>query len=585
VDAIVSKLLAPDAADRYADAAHAREDLERQLAHRPLAYAKDPSVRERARKWRRRNPRLTTGLAVALAALVFLILPATAVAVRSEQLAARRHEVARAEAILAHQEAVRELKTAQVLLSTRTLDPAQVKDGFDRGQAVLDRYGVGTDARWADHSRVQLLSADQQTTLRHELGGLLLMFARVEQARKPAGDADAAEAALKWNQLAEGCYPADARPRLLARQRAALLKVLPDRAEALAEPPAAPVDAFFDGLDAATAGKPTEALLKLVPFTDGRPDHFMAWYLRGVCHEAVAQYPDAAAAFTVCINLWPDFPGAHFNRGLVRLRQGRVVDAEADFTRALDRRPNWTDALMNRAVARLNLANYRGAEADLTAALGRPDAPTRAYFFRSRVRELAGDKAGAEADSAEGRKREPRDVASWLARAIARLKTDPKGAVADYDAALAAHPQSADALRSKAAVLADNLGRPKEAVAALDQLLERYPYHTEARAARAVYAARTGDAKQAIADAAVVLKEEPTPYRLFQMAGAYAQLSKADPIGKHKQQALQLLAKAFRTGFEQFDKVAKDPDLDPVRDDADFKALVEHAKKLQVAVK
>jgi hypothetical protein len=42
------------------------------------------------------------------------------------------------------------------------------------------------------------------------------------------------------------------------------------------------------------------------------------------------------------------------------------------------------------------------------------------------------------------------------------------------------------------------------------------------------------------------------------------------------------LAKAFRTGFEQYDKVAKDPDLAPVRDDPDFQALVEHAKKLQV---
>ena len=52
MDAIVRKLLEPDPAKRYAEAAHVREDLERQLAHRPLAYARDSSVRERARKWR-----------------------------------------------------------------------------------------------------------------------------------------------------------------------------------------------------------------------------------------------------------------------------------------------------------------------------------------------------------------------------------------------------------------------------------------------------------------------------------------------------------------------------------------------------
>jgi hypothetical protein len=79
-----------------------------------------------------------------------------------------------------------------------------------------------------------------------------------------------------------------------------------------------------------------------------------------------------------------------------------------------------------------------------------------------------------------------------------------------------------------------------------------------------------------------VLTEEPTPFRLYQMAGAYAQLAKTDPSGAAKQKAMQLLAKAFRTGFEQFPIIDRDPDLDPVRNDGDFKALVEHARKLQV---
>jgi tetratricopeptide (TPR) repeat protein len=581
VDAIVLKLLEPDPARRYAEAAHVREDLERQLADRPLKFAKEQSIRERARKWRRRNPRLTVGLAVALAALAFFILPATAFAIRSEQLAARRHEVARAEAILAQQKAVRELKTAQVLLSNRTLDPLLINEGFERGQAVLDDYEVGTDVRWVEKSAVTLLSADQQAALRQELGGTLLMFARVELARKP-GDRDAAAAALKWNQLAEQCYLADGRPKFLATQRAALLKVLPDQATALPEPAAAPVDAYYDGLDRLAAGKPNEALVKLIPFTDAHPDHFMAWYLRGVCHEAIGQLPDAAAAFTVCTTQWPEFAWPHFSRGIVRLRQGRPTDAEADFTRALDRRPNWADALLNRALAREYLKNYKGAEADLTVALDQPNVPTRVYFLRSRIRLAAGDKAGADADAAEGKKVEPRDVTSWIARAYWRLPTDPKGAVADYDAALAKNPRSPDALRSKAAVLADYLNQPANAVAALDKLLEMYPTYTEARAGRAVYLARSGDAKKATADLAVVLAEEPTPYRLFQMAGVYAQLTRGDATGANKQKALQLMAKAFRTGFEQYDKVAKDPDLAPVRDDPEFKALVEHAQKLQV---
>ncbi len=581
VDAIVCKLLEPDPKRRYADAAQVREDLERQLANQPLSYAKDTSPRERLRKWRRRNPRLTTGIAVALAATVFFILPATGVAVRANQIANRRHEVARSESILAQQEAVRKLRTAQVLLSSRSMDPALLAEGRAHARAVLAQYHIETDAGWADQPTVQLLSTEQQARLRQELGTTLLMLARVELACKPAGDRTAAAAALRWNRLAENCFLPDERPHFLVRQRATLVTLLPDRAPPLPESKPTPMDAFHEGYDLAAKGLPTEALLKLVPFTDEHPDHFLAWYVRGMCHEAVGQQPEAAGAFTVCTTLWPDFSWSYFSRGVARLRQGKMTLAEADFTRALDRRANWTDALLNRAIAREAQKNYQGADADLTAALNRPDAPTRAYFLRSRVRKENGDKSGAERDAAEGRKQEPHDVISWITRGFWKQSTDPKGAIADYDAALALNPHSADALKNKAIVLADSLDRPKDAVKVMDELLELYSTHTEARAGRAVYLARMGDAKRAIADANAVLKEEPTPFRLYQMAGVYAQLSKKDATGKSRQQALQLAAKAFRTGFDNFKIVNSDPDLDPIRDDADFKELVQHAKKLQ----
>ena len=76
----------------------------------------------------------------------------------------------------------------------------------------------------------------------------------------------------------------------------------------------------------------------------------------------------------------------------------------------------------------------------------------------------------------------------------------------------------------------------------------------------------------------MVLKEEPTPYRLYQMAGMYAQLSKTDKTGACRQQALQLAARAFRTGFDTLNIIKDDTDLDPIRNDAEFKELVEHAE-------
>src|SRR4029077_20585572 len=58
--AIVHKCLEADPSRRYQSAEELREDLERQLSDRPLRHARDPSIRERSRKWVRRHPRLTS---------------------------------------------------------------------------------------------------------------------------------------------------------------------------------------------------------------------------------------------------------------------------------------------------------------------------------------------------------------------------------------------------------------------------------------------------------------------------------------------------------------------------------------------
>src|SRR5262249_52743262 len=127
VDAIALKLLDPVPALRYARADDLREDLLRQLAHRPLAFAADTSVRERLRKWRRRNPRLATGLAVAALAWVFLVLPAGVAVTHAREsqrqaqeenarLAARDREARRVEAAAGFRTATDELRNAAALL-------------------------------------------------------------------------------------------------------------------------------------------------------------------------------------------------------------------------------------------------------------------------------------------------------------------------------------------------------------------------------------------------------------------------------------------------------------------------------------
>jgi serine/threonine protein kinase/Flp pilus assembly protein TadD len=580
IDAIVRRLLAPDPACRYASAAELREDLERHLADRPLKFAPNTSPVERAQKWRRRNPRLAAVAAATLLTATLIGLPAAMLVVRNERLKQQQADGVRAEAVVNHGTALEEARSAQILLSTQTGDRSLLDQGCIQGQAALARYGIGRDANWAEQPAFSLLSKDQQSELRREFGDVLLLLARAETLRGSPEDPTATRAALNWNLLAEQCLLENDRPRWLARQRAELLAVLPGAAAALTEGPETEFDAYHEALESAVRGEHGQALTKLIPFADRHSNHFMAWYVRGICHEEVGQFIEASAAFTVCTALRPDFQWSYFARGWARLQQKRFVDAEGDFTQALSLKPGWTAALINRAVCREGRKDLAGAEADLTAALAEPDAPTRLLFFRAKIRKAAGDQKGSNRDASEGFKLSPTDATSWVTRGHWRMESNPADALADFEQALKLDPRSRDALIHKAVVLADHLNRLKEAVVTMDRLLELYPHYVEARAGRGVYLARLGDAERARRDAADVLRDEPTAYRFFQMAGLNAQLSRNDSDGKYRRESFRLLSLAVRNGFADLKLMANDTDLDPIRDSADFRTLSNHAQAL-----
>ena len=67
LEAIVARCVAPDPADRYETAVELAEDLRSYLGRQPLEHAQNPSTRERARYWLRRNVvRLTIAAAFLL---------------------------------------------------------------------------------------------------------------------------------------------------------------------------------------------------------------------------------------------------------------------------------------------------------------------------------------------------------------------------------------------------------------------------------------------------------------------------------------------------------------------------------------
>ena len=150
-----------------------------------------------------------------------------------------------------------------------------------------------------------------------------------------------------------------------------------------------------------------------------------------------------------------------------------------------------------------------------------------------------GDHAGANADRAAGLKSVPTTARGWHSRSANQPK--PMDALADIDMALKLEPDRVEALQHRANVL-DGLGRSTEALAMLNELLEKWPEFVPGRAGRAVLLARSGRDDESLTDAAAVLKSEPEPIFVYQVAGAYALMSPRKP--ETKRTAVDLLADA-----------------------------------------
>jgi tetratricopeptide (TPR) repeat protein len=317
------------------------------------------------------------------------------------------------------------------------------------------------------------------------------------------------------------------------------------------------------------------------------PKQLRAWFVLGRCHEAEGREPECIGCYNACIALAPEFPWAYFNRGLAHLQLGKHAAAIADFSRVLLLRPNSSDACINRALAHQGLNQNAEAAADLTHALELGAAQTRIYFMRARVWDKCGDQDKAKADRYRGLELEPTDEKSWIARGLARLPADPKGALGDFDRALALNPQSTDALQNQAHVLtehlpaataADKVRHTETAIAALDKALKIRPDYVPARSGRGVLLARLGKRDLAIADGKAVLCRDTSGRTLYEVACVYALTAKQNP--EDALEALRLLSAALRQGFGH-DYIETDDDLIALRPNPEYRRLAEAARALK----
>jgi serine/threonine protein kinase/Flp pilus assembly protein TadD len=583
VASIVRRCLQPDAGHRYASAHDLVEDLERQRAYRPLKHAKERSLRERGRKWRRRHPRLTSIYGIGAIALIPLLTLVALYTWRTQQLV-------RLEAASALRNFREELRTAQLLLGGPAPSAQDRREGIEVADRALARYGVLGGADWKSAPAVTGIVPEERERLWGEASELLVLLSRGE--RLNALDPDYAthreehlERALSLNELAEQLWPTEEGRKTVKVQRALLLQLTGRTAEAsalLKQATALPARTapgmYLSAIENMSQGEyaPARELLRQASRQD--PRNAFVWYALGMCYAGLGDSRRAVASFDTSIALWPRFHGSYYHRGRTHLDLKDYKSAILDFDEAIRLRPDYVPAYADRGLARAAVNDDQAAIADLTHALDAGFSQTRVYFDLARLRARMGDVRQAEIDRQKGLQVRPSDEVSWVVRGIARLAgDDAAGAVADFDEALKLNPRSREALQNKAHVLAEKLGRTTEAIAVLDKEVATYPDDALARAGRGVLLARQGKRRAALDDAEAALRLDTEPSTLYQVAGIYALSSREQP--DDRRQAIRLLSSALRGGFG-FDLLETDPDLAPVRQLPEFRRLVAASRGL-----
>jgi serine/threonine protein kinase/predicted Zn-dependent protease len=543
VEAIVHKCLANDPAERYQSAHDLIEDLERHQTDRPTKYAPNPSVRERATKWARRNPRLTSPLMVAAAVAAVLFSAAAGVgwALVSAERASLARNADRGRELVAEFDTLH--GTAEQYLTSHNGNPELITRGRENGFRALDTLTDRLGDRWADRPEFRHLPDADKQRLAGRASELVFLLG---QLGGRAGQDDF------WGRLA------DAAPH---SGRSVVLRAAELHAD----------------------GKFRESVPDLQRYTRTHPDDAGGWFLLGRASAETGNNDDAYLAYSAGIALRPRYAAGYYFRAVLadRLRKADPVSGQPqailDADRAVELDPDFVEGRLLRAQLRVQLKRHAEAEKDLDAILDGAAPPTRAWLLRAVAREHLGDKTGAAADRAEGLKREPTTAADFIARGVARRKASPTAALADFKSAEELDPLNTAALENQAYVQAELLHRPDQAVDTLSRLLYRTPHSPLAFISRAVYLARSGKTAEAVADAEKATELSTAPGIEYRVGCVYALAAKADP--KYAAPALKHLSAALKAGFG-YEHLPTDSDLHPLRGRAEFDRLTELTKLL-----
>ena len=489
-------------------------------------------------------------------------------------------EQTRSKAVAARQRLHDDLKTIEFLLGSDIPDAEhdQREEGMALARAALDRYRVLESPRWQETPLVSALAREQREQVREDMGELLLLLAGAVAQQTQL------DLALRLNDLAAGCYPADAVPRAIWRQRAELARsagparrgpTTPDSGRggpgALAP---RPIPAPAHGIPA--AGAPSRSLA-LVEGSQPPPER----QLLGVADpgKLLCRPGETERCPGVLRHGRRLVAGGPLALHVPRLglpgTGKRSAGPSPPSTKSSGCGPRYSQAYYNRALAKYRLGDLAGARADLTHLLSEPKPPLRGYFLRAKVRAKQGDREGARRDQEEGLRGEPRDERDLTARAWPgsratrgrpwRITRARSSSIRAIERPFRTRPTSSP--RTSAAPKRPSRHSTRSSPSTRTTC-RRLPAGGSCTLGSAAARPRTPTPGRA-------LPRDTKPFNVYQVAGIYALTSRQNP--DDRREALRLLESALSQGFG-LDLLDKDRDLDAIRDQPEFRRLVEAAR-------